>query len=790
MEITTLLRAGIRSKKGSFISVLILAFLIVATAASVMGVRKNYRSALEEAQKTAKVADISVSISDRLLTDEMLDAIRADSDVGSVDVSDSVCSGGKVIYLNSRSEQTGETDSNSYFFSKMHEGLRLYNSTFDGFEDSIPELSEGEIYLPFGLHAKHNCEVGDKISVRFIDFDKEYTIKGFLCEPMMGAMMMGWKNVFISDSDFDALKAEVKAAETDSVSKSFKLVKIYKAEGCELSDAKLARKLNLATGIISRSAGSLTKYQSQRYTGLVAEIIIDVVLGFVAVLFVIVLVIVIHSIKTEINIDYENLGILKAQGFTDRKISQTILLRYALAELIGTVFGIAASVPIERTLGGVFKNITAILPHKSIAIAETLTVIAGMLALSALVIFLSTRKLARISPVRAIAGGRKEVYFSSRFSAPISKRFLGTSIAYRAFTSSAGRYIGILLITVMLAFFTVTVNIMSSMLDSRAALESMGMTFDDIHIQFTDEEAQYHVAEFEETVEKYSRIEKKYYANNVYYSLNGENVIFEVYQFPEYIPGLLKGKLPFYDNEIMITEQVADALDLKIGDEVTCAGRKEEAGFIISGIFQSPNDAGYAACISSEGAKRLGAKYVSRLGMVLSDTSEIDKIAAELKEKYGSMINAEAVRFEDVMSTDTTVQAGNYMRIMIYAFSGIFALVAVMMVCTGVFIQERTDLGIYKAVGFTAGRLRRQFALRFMLISLVGSILGSLLGFFFSKDILNIIFSMFGICKVRPDSTPLTYISAAAFVCVCVTLFALFASRRVKKVEIRELITE
>ena len=176
--------------------------------------------------------------------------------------------------------------------------------------------------------------------------------------------------------------------------------------------------------------------------------------------------------------------------------------------------------------------------------------------------------------------------------------------------------------------------------------------------------------------------------------------------------------------------------------------------------------------------------------MVLSDTSEIDKIAAELKEKYGSMINAEAVRFEDVMSTDTTVQAGNYMRIMIYAFSGIFALVAVMMVCTGVFIQERTDLGIYKAVGFTAGRLRRQFALRFMLISLVGSILGSLLGFFFSKDILNIIFSMFGICKVRPDSTPLTYISAAAFVCVCVTLFALFASRRVKKVEIRELITE
>ena len=36
----------------------------------------------------------------------------------------------------------------------------------------------------------------------------------------------------------------------------------------------------------------------------------------------------------------------------------------------------------------------------------------------------------------------------------------------------------------------------------------------------------------------------------------------------------------------------------------------------------------------------------------------------------------------------------------------------------------------------------------------------------------------------------MTYISAAAFICICVSAFAFFASRKVKRVEIRELVTE
>lgn len=601
--------------------------------------------------------------------------------------------------------------------------------------------------------------------------------------------MIGWKQVFVSDEEYQALYDEVKPFETDSHTKLFKAVRVFKADK-ELSDAKFQRELNLETNIISKSAGSLTLEQSQKYTGLFMTIVLDVVLGFVALLFIIVLVIIAHSIRTEIEMDYVNLGILKSQGFTDRGIAKIILMRYFFAEALGMALGIAASIPLERVLGNIFRKVTGILPDHSIAFGGSALIVAGVFILSALIIFISTRRLAKISPVRAISGGREEIYFSSRFTAPITKRGLTASIAYRSFTSAFGKYIGILFIAALLTFFTVTVNVMSSAIGSRQALESMGMFFGDISIRVTDSEGAEHIEDYEKIIEKYSPIEKKYYCSGTYYSLNGESIFCETWLDMTYMPGLLEGRKPKYDNEMIITEQAADALDLKIGDEVTVSGRTKEDKYIITGIYQTGNDTGYAFAMLFEGAKRIGAKYVYNYDMVLTDTSKIDDIAKEINDEYGSIITASAYKYEEDIYNDTLMVAASAMKKMIYAFSGIFALVAVIMVCSKSFMQERTDLGIYKAMGFTSRRLRRQFAVRFLIISLIGSVFGALAGAFFSGDVLNLIFSLFGINNVTQNNSPLTFITAAAFVCISTAVFAYLTSGKIKKIEVRELITE
>ena len=780
MEITTLLRANIKHKKGSFISVLILAFLIVTTAAASFGARNNFETALHNAQKESDCPSITAMIAEKELTDELLASVENSELVERVKVYDSIDRSGDIICGD-------KSDGNSWFFQKLRAGIKLVNKDFDGFEDTIPELSSGEIYLTTGLQSKLECNIGDTVRVGFEDGEHQFKIKGFVQEPVIGAMMIGWKQVFISDEDFDSLKQQLSPYETDTRTSYLKIVNIYKADK-DLNDAKFGRQLNLETGIISKSSGSLTLAQSENYTGLFLRIIIYVFIGFVLILFAIVLVVIFHSIKTEIEIDFVNLGILKSQGFTSSNLTKVIMLRYALAELIGAVLGVIVSFPLERLLSSVFKGITGIVPDKSLAVIETSLLVLGMLALSALIIFISTRKLSRISPVRAVSGGKNEVYFSSRLNASISGRALGASIAYRGFSSAVKRYMGILIIAAILTFFTVTVNIMAAIVNSRKAIEAMGSTFYDITIELQSDESAEHIEEYEQLIEKYTPIEQKEYGNYQYISLNGENIICAYIVQPENF-SMIKGRAPTVDNEIVITQAVSDALELSIGDEAIVEGRKHKAQFIVSGIAQSMRDAGYSMGMNFEGAKRLGAKRVSYLSFVLEDTSKMDDIAAELNDKY-SGIEAKAYDYEKQMGEDVIVIAAKAIRLVIYGFSGVFALVSVLMVCTGTFIQERQDLGIYKAIGFTSGKLRRIFAIRFFMISLAGSIIGSILARFFSADLLNLIFSLFGIVRVKTVNTPLTFIGAAAFICVLITVFAYFAARKVKKVEVRELITE
>ena len=114
----------------------------------------------------------------------------------------------------------------------------------------------------------------------------------------------------------------------------------------------------------------------------------------------------------------------------------------------------------------------------------------------------------------------------------------------------------------------------------------------------------------------------------------------------------------------------------------------------------------------------------------------------------------------------------------------------IIMICTKAFTQERTDIGIYKAVGFTVGKLRVQFAVRFFIVSLVGGVIGSAAGSIFSVKLLDLIFSLFGVSKVVPEYTAFTFIGAVAFVSLCVLVFSFIVLGKVKRVEVRELVTE
>ena len=130
------------------------------------------------------------------------------------------------------------------------------------------------------------------------------------------------------------------------------------------------------------------------------------------------------------------------------------------------------------------------------------------------------------------------------------------------------------------------------------------------------------------------------------------------------------------------------------------------------------------------------------------------------------------------------------LKIVIYAFSIIFAFVVVRMVCSKTFIQERTDIGIYKAMGFTSGRLRLGFAIRFLIIAIIGSVFGSVLSVLLSEKILSQLFRLMGMSKVVLEFTAAAMLVPIGAISLSFFVFAYLVSRRVKKVAVRELVVE
>lgn len=780
MEILTLLKANIRHRKGTFMSILILMMIIVMAMTTIFSTKDNCDRAVEDALNRVDAGDLVVYIPEEALTDELLTSIKEHTLVERVEDFPG--------FYGESSEANGTKSNESCFLRKLEENYLIFNEQENAYADSTAPLKQGEIYVPLGIRTRFPCEIGDTLHITTAFGEYDFTVKGFVEEPVNGSSSMGWKQFFISDEDFSQMKEDSHSQISEPFSGITHTLYVYKPSDCNLSDLQWKQQLNLDTGITDYALGSLTRTQIIYYTGLFNQIFSNFLMVFSCLLFVIILIVIGHSLSTEIENDYVNLGILKAQGFTKGKLRQVLLFQYLIGELAGTVLGYILAIPLTTALVTIFQPITAVLAGHRISNGKSLLCILILLLISTGMIFFLTRKIGTISPVRAISAGQPEQYFDSRIQLPISKKSLSATLALRQFTSSIPRYLGTILVVGMLIFFMLTVTLSANIMDSKTSLEAMGMIYSDCDLTFREEVDDETLADIEAVIESVTPITKKYYYSTSYVSVNGYEIYCFIYDNPEVISGISKGRAPLYDNEVIITEIVADELGLDLGDTVILSHDGKQDDFMISGFYQSINDAGMVITISSEGGEKLELSSPSSGVYSLADTSQNQEVADRLNEEFGAIAEvrlAESFAMEDLLQA-----AADAIKTIIYIFSCLFGLIVVYMVCTRIFAKERMDIGIYKAMGFTSAALRLQFAFRFLILAGIGSVLGVVLSLLFSEQLLNGMLRMMGITNFIAHYTAATFLIPIALICICFFVFAYLVSGRIRRVEVRELVTE
>ena len=242
----------------------------------------------------------------------------------------------------------------------------------------------------------------------------------------------------------------------------------------------------------------------------------------------------------------------------------------------------------------------------------------------------------------------------------------------------------------------------------------------------------------------------------------------------------------------MLTKNLADDLGKTIGDTVTVTYMDKKDEYIVTGYFQTIFEFGNVSMMTSEGMTKLGYNDIQEAQVSLSDTSKKDEIIDMLNSRFADRLSASENKESATMLTYKKIVnvLMNSSIYTMYVVILIFAAVVVVMLCRRTFIRERTDIGIFKALGMSAGSLRNQFALRFAAVALIGSVVGGAASAFLARKMIAFMLKIVGLTDIKAAVSPITFALPAAAVCLCFFVFAYIVSGKIKSVDVRELITE
>lgn len=776
--IIKLVLADMKYKKGSFIAVAFLMMLIVMSFTGSVSNSDDLMKAINMGFEQADCGDLIVRVYTDMLTEDIHDTIDSNSHVLRTEYKET-------LLMTQKPLVDGEEKEILMELSAYSGTLLVFNDDFSAFLDGI-QPTEGEIYLPYKM--KTLIEKNSEVIFSAADDTKfSFTVKGYYEDPMFGTTAVSSNVCVINEADHKKV-LEHSSHITDNVRKimSCSDINIHIADG--FSPYELKKQLNDECSLIDISIYSPTKEDLADNIKVFSNMGTRMAYVYVTLLIVIVIIIMANSISSTIEMDYTSLGILKSQGFSQWQIRMLFVIEYAVSLTIGAISGLILSFPACGALIRLFMRLTGMLTKADISVEKCTLLSLGIIIICMVFVFAATAKIGRISPVRAIQGGKDEVYFDSRLNVPIRRKPLSLLIALRQITSNIRNYFGVVAIVTILIFFLVSISAFVGGFDADAIFT--GMSGDIVLTNL----GSYSLSDKDKTEGMIQSIDsgatlKMECRHRM--NIDGQQVTVSTYSREEDYFKAIQGRIPRYYNEIMLTKSVARSVNKQIGDTVTVKYLDTELDFVITGYFQTVSEYGVYAMTTPEGMDKLGFTEINSAFITLSDKSAQKDMIKCLNDSFENVEAGEMKESETITKYKALI--AGLMDIIAYVFYGmsvIFAAVIVIMMTRTAFLRERIDLGIYKAMGMTSSVLRTQFALRFFVLSVTGSVLGGILSVLLTQPMLEFMLRAVGLTDFATGFDVSMLILPSVIVSFGIFAAAYLSSNKIKQIEVRELITE
>jgi putative ABC transport system permease protein len=494
----------------------------------------------------------------------------------------------------------------------------------------------------------------------------------------------------------------------------------------------------------------------------VPKIVSVVLLCFSVLLILIVLIVIRHAILSSIEADYVSLGVLKAVGFTGKNIIASILLQYLMISGAGTLIGIILSIFAAPFIGNILLNSTGIFWAGNLSVSITCLAVIAVLAVIFVLSYFTASKAAKISPIRAISFGKSPMHFSSRLNIPLARlHFLPLSVrmALKQMLTKLKQYATLIGITAIFTFMIITITTLIGNFSTTENINKL-FGFDNYDIQIyssnTDDSTSKKLDDIVKSMDETYGVETVSTTAYAQMKIDNMSVAGKIRGDLDLMKdSLIEGKLPQFDNEVAITPLMSETLGKGIGETVEISGKNgTKCSYIITCKIQCVSLMGKVIFLPVSAYKRIVSDFKpTNRAVTLKNSENIATIADKTKELYETSENGIIITNERNSNNKTisTIQSAISLASTV-VFSLTFLLIAciTILLCSITIYREVIDTGIFKAIGFKAMDLRLQFTLRFILIAILGGIIGTAFGILFDERLIHIMLSSVGIANLKP----------------------------------------
>ena len=663
---------------------------------------------------------------------------------------------------------------------------------FDGSDNEITEVADGEVYVRQSLLDNSNAKVGDKVELTVADVTRTFTVKDTLKDAVLGSRMMGNARFLISENEYKAFE-KAEPLEPYLLYISF----------IDTNDIPtLEKELNACDAILLSGDRS-----SIQFTYIMEMIIAGILLVVSVSLILIAVVILRFTISFTISEEFRQIGIMKAIGITNGKIRSLYLVKYLAISVIGAIVGLALSFPFGSMLLKMVSQ--SIVMDNSGSVLLSIFCAAAVVGIIILFCFLSTRKVKKFTAVDAIRSGVTGERYKKKGVMRLSKKPVRPVcfMAVNDILSSPKRFL-IMLFTffVGISMLMVGLNISSTMTSSKM-LNWINMAQCDAVLVESGTIEKYMVADGREKFnQKISEIEsdlsEKGWEADCFVEVlstvivtkgdtelktigvEGINMTPDEYMY-------LEGTAPQNKNEIAMSYVVADKLGAQIGDTVTVKTPDGETECMITAIYQTMMSLGNNIRLYP------GQNYSFQNLVGINDfqvrfhdapsSAEIEKRIKTIKEMYPDSNVMNAGEYVDYCVGGVGGMMDGVTGLLLPIIILIDILVAVLME-KSFLTKERGEIAMLKAVGFKNRSIILWQTLRIGIVMIAAVLLSVALADPIGKLTTGGIFQMMGAKNIIFDMDILKTFVIYPAIILAATVFSVFLTAlSIRKVNSNEI---